>query len=135
MSARSITSVPLAGGPVPGDRAAAWQVAIDALKKAREHRAVLHAVFRDLVTLASLVKAWAAGRYTEIPWRTILMATGALVYFLNPLDVVPDPVPFAGYLDDATVIGVVAAAIRRDVQRFRRWQDRPWPTAEEPQRG
>jgi uncharacterized membrane protein YkvA (DUF1232 family) len=34
---------------------------------------------------------------------------GALIYFINPIDVVPDVTPFLGFLDDA---GVIAMAYR-----------------------
>jgi len=94
----------------------------DALAKARRHQHVLRQVAGDLAGLAALLRAWASGEYTNVPWRTIVMATAALMYFVNPLDLIPDFVLFAGYLDDATVISVVAASLRRDVERFRTWR-------------
>ncbi|MGL6461919.1 YkvA family protein [Aeromonas hydrophila] len=36
---------------------------------------------------------------------------GALAYLVNPFDVVPDPIPFAGYLDDLSVITSALAAL------------------------
>jgi uncharacterized membrane protein YkvA (DUF1232 family) len=32
---------------------------------------------------------------------------GALVYFINPFDLVPDVIPFVGFVDDMTVIALV----------------------------
>jgi uncharacterized membrane protein YkvA (DUF1232 family) len=32
---------------------------------------------------------------------------GALLYFINPFDLIPDIVPFFGFMDDMTVIGLV----------------------------
>jgi uncharacterized membrane protein YkvA (DUF1232 family) len=32
---------------------------------------------------------------------------GALVYFINPFDLVPDIIPFVGFVDDMTVIALV----------------------------
>ncbi|MGB3729466.1 MAG: YkvA family protein [Thermodesulfobacteriota bacterium] len=69
--------------------------------------------------LISMLKSWVKGDYTDIPWMTLLLSVGALVYFVNPLDAVPDIVPAVGLLDDATVIGFVLASIKQDLQNFK----------------
>ena len=66
-----------------------------------------------------MLKAWAKGDYREVPWMTLVLSTGALIYFVNPFDAVPDMVPVLGLLDDATVIGFVVASIGKDIQNFR----------------
>lgn len=104
------------------DRPATWRIALDALQKARAHRVALAAAFADVVGMARLVQAWAAGQYKRVPWRSIVLATAALLYFLNPLDVIPDIIFFAGYLDDVAVIGMVMSSIRSDVEQFQRWE-------------
>jgi len=73
----------------------------------------------DLTVLLAMLKAWAKGNYNEVPWMTLLLSTGALIYFVNPFDAVPDVIPAVGLLDDATVIGFVVASIRQDIQNFR----------------
>jgi uncharacterized membrane protein YkvA (DUF1232 family) len=83
---------------------------------------VLGAIRDDLVTLIALVKAWVTGRYREVPWQTLVLAVAALLYFVNPFDVVPDLLPFVGFLDDATVLGFVIASIRKDLEAFRLWR-------------
>jgi len=45
----------------------------------------------------------------EVHWAKKTIVVAALLYFIIPLDSIPDFTPIAGYLDD---IGVVAAAIR-----------------------
>jgi len=106
---------------VARDRARTSGLVRDALAKARRNRDVLQGVMVDIAWLAALLRAWASGEYTLVPWRTIVMATAALLYLVNPLDLIPDVVFFAGYLDDATVISLVAASLRRDIDRFRNW--------------
>jgi uncharacterized membrane protein YkvA (DUF1232 family) len=77
-------------------------------------------VKNDIATFVELLKAWISGEYREIPWTTILLGTGALVYFVNPLDAIPDILPAAGLLDDASVIGFVLAAAKNDIEKFRK---------------
>jgi uncharacterized membrane protein YkvA (DUF1232 family) len=46
--------------------------------------------------LGRLVKAYASGHYKSIPWKTLLIIVAAVIYFVNPLDFVPDLIPIAG---------------------------------------
>ena len=92
------------------------------LQKAKEHRTALSGLWTDLMAMTRLVTAWARGEYTTVPWRTILMAIGALVYFLDPFDAIPDAIPGFGYVDDASVVALVAGAIKTDIQRFIHWE-------------
>ena len=73
----------------------------------------------DIKTLISMLKAWSSGDYREAPWMTIVLVAGAVIYFVNPLDAIPDILPAAGLVDDATVIGFVIASVRQDITKFR----------------
>lgn len=82
----------------------------------------IKSVKNDLSTLLDLIKAWARGSYRQIPWSTLLLSTGAVIYFINPFDAIPDILPAAGLVDDATVIGFVLASAKEDIVRFKQWQ-------------
>lgn len=73
----------------------------------------------DVGLLISMLKSWVKGDYKVVPWTTLVMCAGALIYFVNPLDAVPDLIPGAGLLDDATVIGFVLASVKKDMQNFK----------------
>ena len=45
----------------------------------------------------------------------IILAIGALVYILSPLDLIPDFLPLTGWLDDAFIAGVILYFLRRGV--------------------
>lgn len=69
-----------------------------------------------------LVRAWLRGEY-PMPWRRPLfwLAIAAL-YFICPLDLLPDWIPFAGWLDDAAVLALVLRAVRQELERFIAWE-------------
>jgi uncharacterized membrane protein YkvA (DUF1232 family) len=44
---------------------------------------------------------------------------GALLYFISPIDLVPDFIPIAGYLDDIAVIAGVVALLASQLKKFK----------------
>ena len=53
-----------------------------------------------------------------LPWQTIAAITFALLYFLNPFDIVPDVLFPVGYLDDAAVLTLVFYIIKEDILEY-----------------
>ena len=104
------------------DKKKAQRLIQDALNKAYQHRHQVLKVWSELMALVRLVRAWSRGEYKRLPGKTILMAVAAIIYFLDPLDLIPDFIPGIGYLDDATVIAFVFAAIRKDLLEFLDWE-------------
>lgn len=93
-----------------------------ALRKSERNRGKLRSMWRDLSALLRLLRAWKSKTYTQLPKRTIIMALAAVIYFLNPLDLIPDAIPVLGYIDDAAVLSLVMAAIRSDLEKFQEWE-------------
>jgi uncharacterized membrane protein YkvA (DUF1232 family) len=55
--------------------------------------------------------------------KPIALAIAALIYFLSPIDLIPDPLPVVSYIDDVAVIGFVVASIYTDLNNFRGWKE------------
>jgi uncharacterized membrane protein YkvA (DUF1232 family) len=107
----------VAGSPV--DAAAVLDRALD---KAAKQEGRLRRVWADLSALLRLGRAWTRGSYRQAPWRSIVLVFAAILYFLNPMDIVPDALLAFGYLDDATVIAWVVRSIQRDLDKFLQWE-------------
>lgn len=82
-------------------------------------RGALSQLFADVGTLIALVKAYFKGTYRAVSWKTIAVALGALIYFVAPIDGMPDFIPFVGYVDDAFVIAWVLRRLRTELEAFR----------------
>ncbi len=72
--------------------------------------------------LGRLVRAYANGSYREISVGNIVLVVAAILYFVTPLDLVPDAIPGAGLMDDATVFAFVLARLNVELAQFAAWE-------------
>lgn len=72
--------------------------------------------------LGRLLKAYALGQYKAIPWKTLVIIIAAILYFLNPLDFIPDLIPIAGLADDFGILLWVYGAVSGEVEKFLTWE-------------
>lgn len=93
-----------------------------AISRADENKSLLKKVWSDLTALFRLIRAYISGRYRDVPWQTIILALAAVIYFVNPFDLIPDLIPFFGYIDDSSVIGFVIYSISKDFKKFLEWE-------------
>jgi uncharacterized membrane protein YkvA (DUF1232 family) len=107
-------------GALLNDKKALAGLLVSASSKIEAGGSRIASVKNDVVTLIELLKAWIKGEYREVPWNTLLIGTGAVVYFVNPFDAIPDILPAAGLLDDASVIGFVLASAKNDIEKFKK---------------
>lgn len=68
--------------------------------------------------LIRLVKSYAAGDYRDVSQKNIILVVAGLLYFVSPLDLIPDALPLIGYLDDVTVIGFVLSTLGAELVKF-----------------
>ena len=75
----------------------------------------------DLNTLVAMIKDYVSGDYRALPQRTLLAAAFAVLYVIDPLDLVPDFIPGIGLMDDAAVVAFVVKALQSDIHDYRTW--------------
>ena len=75
-----------------------------------------------LAACVRLVRAWAGGYYREIPTSSLVSIIAALIYFVTPIDLVPDFIIALGLVDDAALLGWVLSSVRRDIDQFTNWE-------------
>lgn len=79
---------------------------------------------KDLLLLMSLVKDYYQGNYRDIPYKTISAAVVGLLYVLNPIDLIPDFIPFIGQVDDALVLKFCLKLMEKDLGKYKAWKDK-----------
>ncbi|NKB99105.1 MAG: DUF1232 domain-containing protein [Pseudomonadales bacterium] len=88
----------------------------------------------DLQTALALIKAWISGDYRDVSNKTLVAVVAAVVYFVVPLDVIPDFILGWGLIDDIAVVGYVFSQVQEEINAFRQWQ-RGDPQIGDPQVG
>ncbi|GAD63873.1 YkvA family protein [Aquipseudomonas alcaligenes] len=77
----------------------------------------------DLNLLLGLCAAWWRGEYRAVGRQALLSVVAALLYFLAPLDMVPDWLPGAGLLDDLAVLAWVMRTWAAELDAYRAWRE------------
>lgn len=93
-----------------------------AFDKAIQNEGPIGEVFNDLKLLLSLVKDYISGAYREIPYGSIVAAVAGILYFVSPIDFIPDFIPGIGLIDDVFVIGFVLKKIHSDLEKYEEWK-------------
>ncbi|MFD2935815.1 YkvA family protein [Spirosoma flavum] len=81
------------------------------------------AAFREqLGVVTRLLKAYASGEYRQLPWKTLIRVIAVLIYFVSPIDILPDFLPIVGLTDDIALMFWLFSAISDDIEKFRQWE-------------
>lgn len=76
----------------------------------------------EVRTFLSLMGDYIKGNYREIPYKSIAAVSFALLYVLDPFDIIPDFIPGIGYIDDAAVLMIVMKYLGEDISKYRHWK-------------
>ncbi|MFZ5433528.1 MAG: YkvA family protein [Calditrichota bacterium] len=71
----------------------------------------------QLRLLLAMLRDAMAGRF-KMSWKNMAAVTSTLLYIGNPLDALPNSLPDVGYLDDALIVALCAATVRKDLRRY-----------------
>lgn len=110
----------LAGGRLP-----ALLLAVSRKRASQGGR--LGAVKDDLGMLLTLANAWLRGEYRRINPKAFLAVVGALIYFVTPLDALPDWLLGLGFVDDLAVLAWVLKTWSDELDAFRAWRSAQAP--------
>ena len=95
----------------------------DSSAKAGENKDKMGAgLWGDVKILRQMLQARMKGSY-KFSKRTVLYVIAGLLYFVNPLDLVPDFILGLGFLDDAAVLALVLRRVKGDVDKFKEETD------------
>ncbi|MBA1272640.1 YkvA family protein [Stutzerimonas azotifigens] len=97
-------------------------------RKRKSGRGAIGGIGDDLRTLQSLCVAWWRGEYRAVSTQALLAVVAGLLYFVSPLDAIPDWLPGIGFLDDIAVLGWVMNKWSHELDAFRAWRQAQTPS-------
>ena len=81
----------------------------------------------DVKLLQALCVAWWRGEYRAISPKALVTIVAGLLYFVSPLDAIPDWLLGVGMLDDIAVLAWVLKTVDGELAAFRTWRERQAP--------
>ncbi len=69
-----------------------------------------------------IINAYTSKEYTYVPWKTICLIVAGLIYFIYPVDLIPDFIPVSGLIDDVALIAWIYESIQDDIENFLEWE-------------
>ncbi|KRW70190.1 MULTISPECIES: YkvA family protein [Stutzerimonas stutzeri subgroup] len=91
-------------------------------RKSSSKRGLLKGLREDLSLLQALCVAWWRGEYRAINPQALVAVVAGLLYFLSPIDAIPDWIPGLGFVDDLAVLGWVMRKWSGELDAFRAWK-------------
>jgi uncharacterized membrane protein YkvA (DUF1232 family) len=96
---------------------------LERLERKLEKVPVVGKQLSNIPMLVSLVRSYIRKDYRDVPLGSIIAIVSALIYFLSPIDLLPDSIPALGYVDDAAVFAFVWKMVADDIEEYRKWQE------------
>lgn len=77
----------------------------------------------DTIRLSyDLIADSVAGKYKGVSAATIALLAGGLAYLALPIDLIPDLIPIAGWMDDVAVLTWIFAQCRTELSRYKKYR-------------
>lgn len=76
----------------------------------------------QLLTLMRLVRAYATGEYRDVSMKSLVSVLAVLIYFVSPIDLIPDFLPVIGVTDDVALVLWLFKSINEEITHFGEWE-------------
>ena len=82
-------------------------------------------VFEQTQLALELLDDFKAGEFRDVPWHSVAILSGAVLYLVSPLDVIPYKLPGLGHLDEVALLSVAVRLAQKDLRRYCEFKRRP----------
>ncbi|SOE20655.1 Uncharacterized membrane protein YkvA, DUF1232 family [Spirosomataceae bacterium TFI 002] len=80
-------------------------------------------LIREKVTLLGrLLKSYADGSYRDISTKNLISIIAGFLYFISPIDLIPDFLPMVGFMDDIALLTFIVRGLGEELEKFELWE-------------
>lgn len=94
----------------------------EAYEKANKNKENMGSIWDQFQLLLSLAKDYFNGSYKDISKNSVLAIVAGMLYFLSPVDLIPDFILGFGLIDDVFILGLVIKQVALDIQKYQKWK-------------
>ena len=77
----------------------------------------------DIATTIELIRDYVKGNYRDIPIALVIAVMAGLLYFVSPIDLIPDFIPGIGFLDDIAILTLILVkGLSVELEEYRKWK-------------
>ena len=98
-----------------------WQVS-QKLKKINGSNKQINELMEHVQLFLRMIKKSLAGEYSAFSHKTLFSLVFGLLYFVTPMDVVPDFIPLLGFSDDLSIVYFIIKNFKSDIEDFKGWE-------------
>lgn len=85
------------------------------------HNPTVQAALEPIMVFKRMVQAHRSGLF-KVSAKTLGLIVLGLVYFVMPMDIIPDFLPLIGYADDISVLIAIFNSVKHEVDAFLDWE-------------
>ena len=98
-----------------------WQVS-QKLQNINSRNKQINELMEHVQLFLRMIKRSLAGEYSAFSHKTLLSLVFGLLYFVTPMDVVPDFIPLLGVSDDLSIVYFIIKNFKSDIEAFKVWE-------------
>jgi uncharacterized membrane protein YkvA (DUF1232 family) len=85
------------------------------------HHPKVQASLEPILIFKRMIQAHRSGKF-KVSAKTLGLIVLGLVYFVTPIDIIPDFIPLLGFTDDLSVLLAVFNSVKHEVDDFLNWE-------------
>lgn len=74
-------------------------------------------------TFIRMIRSYLSREYTDIDVKNLITIIASIIYFVSPIDLVPDFIPVLGFTDDAAALALCIKKVKNDLDKYMVWQE------------